>query len=256
MQNTLRAISLSASIVLVVVAGVLSIHPGRASADTDEYSVYSPVVERGESQIEVHGYTKWGTGNATESESGIEAEFGYAFTGWWYTEVGVSFEKEVNASLKFDEFEWDNVFQLTPQGRYWMDIGFLNENDIPRDDDEPLEISFGPIVQKNIGRFSMLLNLLAAHQFGTNAESGVGIIYRTRLQYGWRTGFSPVVEAYGMPVGRIGEYERPRNQVGPGIIGQVPIGSARNLSYRVVFLFGAGKAAADGTLVLRLEYEF
>jgi len=238
---------------LLAAAGCLAV-PGLARAG--DYQVYSPNVVKGESEIEARAYNSWGTGPQTGAEKALKFSFAHAFTDWWSTELYATSEQEYGENLKLEEFEWENRFQLTPEGKYWVNVGLLNENEIPRYSHDPYVVKFGPILGKDFGRFSALLDLLATHEYGTNAAPGVGLEYRARLTYRWRRAISPLVEAYGEPVGRIGAWGRPRHQIGPGVTGQIQIGPGRSLRYGAVALFGASHSAADSTLVLRLEYEF
>lgn len=246
-----RALRVAALIAAVAAVELL---PVRAYAA--DYQVYSPNVVLGEQEFEARSFSSWGTGPQTGSERGLKLAYGRAFTPWWATELNATAEQEYGETLKLEEFEWENRFQLTPQGKYWVDVGLLNENEIPRFSEDPYEIKLGPTLEKDIGRFTTLLNLLAAHQYGTNAAPGIELEYRARLEYRWRRTLSPLIEAYGQPVGTIGAYGQPRNQIGPGVTGQFLAGAGRSLRYAVVALFGMSHAAPDGTLVVRLEYEF
>ncbi len=240
--------------VLVFAAGTALIIPRGAQAA--DYKVYSPLIIKGENELELRAYNAWGTNPASGAKQALKLAFGHSFTDWWASELYATAEQEPGESLKLEELEWENRFQLTPQGKYWVDVGLLNENEIPRFNRDPYEIKFGPTFSKDFYHFTALLNLLATHQYGTNAASGVGLEYRARLEYRWRRTFSPIIEAYGQPAGRIGNYGRPRNAIGPGVTGQFPLSAGKSLRYGAVALFGTNGKAADTTLVLRLEYEF
>jgi len=242
------------ALALLLVAGSFSLMP--ATARAADYQVYSPLVVKGESEIEARAYNAWGTRPASGEIQALKVAFGHSFTDWWSTELYAEAAKEYGETLKLEAFEWENRFQLTPQGKYWMDVGLINEIEIPRYGHDPYVVKFGPSFGKDFGRFTALLNLLASHEYGTNAGSGVGLEYRARLEYRWRRELSPLFEAYGQPVGTIGHYGRPRNSLGPGVTGQFSLGAGKSLRYGAVALFGTTHDAADTTLVLRLEYEF
>ncbi|HYW93118.1 MAG TPA: FTR1 family protein [Gammaproteobacteria bacterium] len=240
---------------LVVLSGLpLLLLAPRARAG--DYKVYSPTVTRGETELEARGWTSGGAGPEAGARKGAKVAVGHTFTNRWATEVYATAEQEYGETLKLEEFEWENRFQLTPQGKYWADVGIVNENEIPRFSHDPYQVKLGPSIEKDFGRVTATLNLLAAHQYGSNAAPGVELSYRARAEYRWRPRLSPVVEAYGEPVGTIGNYGRPRNQVGPGLTGRVLTGGTSSLRYSVVVLFGASHAAASDTVVARLEYEF
>jgi len=246
--------SAGAAAALLVAVPVL---PGLAPrAHAGDYKVYSPNVVRGESEIEARGWSSGGAGPESGAREGAKVGVGHAFTSRWATEVYATSEREGDESLKLEEFEWENRFQLTPQGRYWADVGLINENEIPRFSEDPYEVKLGPSFQKDIGRVTALLNLLAAHQYGNNAESGTELNYRAQIKYRWRAALSPVVEAYGHPAARIGDHGPARHQMGPGLTGRIHVGPGKSLRYGMVALLGLSDAAADNTLVGRLEYEF
>ncbi len=250
----LRARTVLNSLVLVTAAGtaLLSARTARAG----DYQVYSPNVVKGEKEIEMRAYNSWGTTPDTGPRKAVKAAVGYSPTDYWFTELYLNAEQEPGERLKVEEAEWENRFQLTPQGKYWADLGLLSEVEIPRYSHDPYEVKVGPVIGKDFGRFSALVNLIAAHQYGSNAQSGVELSYRSRLTYRYSRLASPVLEAYGQPVGRIGHWGQPRHQAGGGVMGKITVGPGRNLNYSAVLLFGGTRAAADTTAVARLEYEF
>lgn len=227
-----------------------------ASAQAGDYQVYSPNVVKGEKEVELRGFNSWGTNKHSGADKAARFAVGYSPTDYWATELYVGAEREPGESLKVEEYEWENRFQLTPQGKYWADMGLLSEVEIPRFSHDPYEVKVGPTFAKDFGRFTAQLNLVAAHQYGTNAEPGVELSYRSRLQYRYKRLISPIIEAYGQPVGKIGAWGRPRHQIGGGVTGQLVLGGGKNLRYSAVVLVGASNSAADTTGVVRLEYEF
>lgn len=245
--------------VVSVLAGVGlagSIWAVSLSARAGDYQVYSPNVVKGEKEIELRGFNSWGASERSGAGKAVRFAVGYSPTDFWATELYANSEQEPGESLKLEEYEWENRFQLTPQGKYWADLGILSEIEIPRFSHDPYEVKVGPVIEKDFGRLTTQVNLLAAHQYGKNAESGVELSYRVRLLYRADRLLSPVVEAYGQPVGKIGDWGHPRNQIGGGISGKAVLGGGSNLIYSAVVLFGASRSAADTTGVARLEYEF
>lgn len=227
-----------------------------SAARAGDYQVYSPNVTRGEKEVELRGFTSQGTGPNTGTEKAVRASVGYSPTDFWATELYANAEQEPGETLKLEEYEWENRFQLTPQGKYPVDLGLLSEIEIPRFSHDPYEVKLGPSLARDFGRVTAQLNLFAARQYGTNAQPGVELSYRSRLLYRYERALSPEIEAYGQPVGRFGDWGSPRNQIGPGLTGQVIANDGGKWRYSAVLLFGATTAAADTTLVGRLEYEF
>jgi high-affinity iron transporter len=239
------------------VAGILSGAPQPSYAA--DYQVYSPNVVKGEKEFELRGFKSWGTHPVAGTESALKTirlAMGYSPTEFWATELYINYAQNPDQSLKIEEFEWENRFQLTPQGEYWVDMGLLTELEIPRYSHDPYAFKIGPTFSKDINRFTIQLNLLAAHQYGKNAASGVELSYRSRLQYRYKRVFSPLIEAYGQPAGKIGQWGQPKQQMGGGFSGQTHMGRGENFKYSAVLLWGLSQAAADTTGVVRLEYEF
>lgn len=243
---------LLAILTLALIVGVL----GASQAYAADYKVYAPTVVKGETELEMRAFNSWSTGPLSGARRAVKFAAGHSFTNWWATEVYAEAEQAPTESLKLEDFEWENRFQLTPQGKYWADVGLINENEIPRYANDPYRISFGPSFGKDFGYFSARLNLLAAHEYGTHARHGIELDYRARIEYRWRRALSPVVEAYGEPVGWTGRYGPSRQQVGVGLVGQITTGPGRDLRYGLVALYGTTTAASRETLVARLEYEF
>lgn len=226
------------------------------TAHAGDFTVYAPSVSPGENEIEARAYTGWNGKASSGDQRSFKLGFGRNFTERWFSEFYVAGAQRYGGPFKLEEFEWENRLQLTPQGKYWVDVGLLNEIEIPRFAEAPYEVKFGPLFGKDIGRFTMLLNLIASHQYGRNAEAGVELEYRARLLYRWRQGLSPLLEAYGQPIGKIGAWGTPRQLIGPGLTGRITTGPGKSLRYAVLVLRGTGRAAAGTTLVFRLEYEF
>ncbi|AOV17680.1 hypothetical protein BJI67_11975 [Acidihalobacter aeolianus] len=237
---------------LVLIVGVFV----GAQAYAADYKVYSPTVVKGETELEMRAFNSWGAGPLSGARQAVKFAAGHTFTHWWATEVYAEAEKEPSESLKLEDFEWENRFQLTPQGKYWADVGLINENEIPRYANDPYRISIGPSLAKDFGRISARLNLLVAHEYGTHARHGIELDYRARIQYRWRRELSPIVEAYGEPVGWTGLYGPSRQQLGMGLVGQFTTEPGKDLRYGLVALYGTTTAASRETLVARLEYEF
>lgn len=234
----------------LVALGLAGFAPRALGAD---YTVYSPNVVRGENELEARGHSSWGTGEEGSVQE-LRLAFARGLTGFWATELYLTSEQEAGGGLEVHEVEWENRFQLTPQGKYWLTAGLLTEIEYERGGQ--YEVKFGPILSKDFGRFTTLLNVLFAHEYGNDAESGVELSYRARLEYRWQPAFSPLIEAYGEPVGRTGAWGEPHNQIGPGFTGELGLGAGESLHYGAVVLFGLSAAAPDTTLVLRMEYEF
>ncbi len=242
----------AAPILLLVGLGLVSAPAARA----EDFIVYAPTVSPGENEIEARAYTGWNGKNSSDDRRAFKLGFGRGLGNRWFSEFYIAGAQRYGGPFKLEEFEWENRVQLTPQGRSWLDVGLLTEIEIPHFADTPYEAKFGPLLGRDIGRFTVLLNLIGSRQYGHNAEPGVELEYRARLLYRWRQDLSPLLEAYGQPAGKVGARGNARQLIGPGLTGRIATGPGKSLRYAALVLFGTSQAAAGTTLVLRLEYEF
>ncbi|MGH8273594.1 MAG: hypothetical protein ACRES9_04960 [Gammaproteobacteria bacterium] len=103
-----------------------------APAAFADYAVHSPNVEQGENEIEWNGFASWGTNPESGAIQGSKFEFGRGMNDFWYSEIEFNSEKEGGNNLRPTELEWENRFQLTPQGKYWLDTGLYSEIEYQR----------------------------------------------------------------------------------------------------------------------------
>lgn len=240
-------------------AAIAALAGGLASsgnARAADYQVYAPYVVRGENEVEARTYADWGATSETGPTHGVQIAFGRGLTDRWATEFYGEGEQEYGEHLKLEEFEWENRVQLTPQGKYWLDVGLLNENELPRFGHDPFQTSLGPELARDFGRVTALLDLLVVGQYGSNAQPGVHLDYRAHLEYRWSRALSPLLEAYGgSGVSNVAS-GHPRYQLGPGVSGQIQVAAGRVFQWTAVVLFGVTSASPGGTLLVRGEYEF
>lgn len=233
--------------------------PG-GKAEAGEFKVYSPYVEKGEVETEYQGYRTFDGDSSKDNEQAHKVGLGYGVTDYWSTEFSGAWKKDASGTTHFDATEWENIFQLTDQGRYFADFGLLVEYEHVRDRaGDADELAFGPLIAKEIGQTTNTINVILERQLGAHAEGGLGLTYR--LQSRWRLDplFEPAVEAYG-EFGRINNFDphdEQRHMVGPAVQGAIDhLGPLPGkLRYDVGYLFGVTSGTPDGTLKTVLEYE-
>ena len=89
--------------------------------------VHSPIVEEGEAEIETKfdatlDHRPQKTGGYTANVS-----LAYGVTSFWKTEIEGQWKRDPQGAALFDSTSLENVFQFTPQGQYWFDVGFFIE---------------------------------------------------------------------------------------------------------------------------------
>ena len=223
------------------------------------FKVYSPTVQRGVTEVEYRGYVD--SDHRSELDKSQQQRFsvGYGFTDFWFSELYTVYEKDASAPLKNQAIEWENLFQLTPQGKYPVDFGVLTEFEFATRSGDPNEFSLAPIFESELGRrLVATANFFFERQFGgTEREPGTTFAYAGRLRYRLNRYFDPALEVFGEPgeIGHFGAWDRQEHWAGPAFYGETRLGRGA-LEYSAALLFSTSQAASDRRAVLRLEYEF
>src|SRR5258708_4158872 len=244
-----------AAIAIAAIAGLLAVSQPRI-AEAAPFKVYSPRVVKGENEIEYRGYHDTDKNDALDAGEAHNFAIGRGFTDYWFSELYSVYAKGPGASFKHDSFEWENLFQLSEQGKYWADFGLLTEYEST--DHGPNEIAVGPIIEKTIDRWVGTLNLFFERQVGSEAASGTTFAYAARVKYLLHPQFEPAVEVFGEPgrINRFGAYNEQGHWAGPAFYGQVGLGGTSKLLYSAAVLFGETSVSSDNRAIVRLEYEF
>jgi hypothetical protein len=227
----------------------LSISPVNAA-----HVVYSPLVEDGEVAVELRGHYDVAGVNGEDGAATHKAELEWTPTSRWLSALGVEFEREPGTSLEATEVSWENVVQLTEQGRYWADFGVLIEYAHALEDGED-KLELGLLGEKSVNRHTTTVNLKFERELTGGADTGVE--YAARYRYRFHEAFEPGLEIHGElgEVGAPGSLSSHEHQLGPAIFGKI-----RNdrgaLKYQAGLLFGLTEDSPGMTLRFLLEYEF
>lgn len=233
---------------------LLSVSPAWA-----DHKVYSPIVEEGVFEFETRGHRTFDTKKDKNNEQVQRFELGGTFTPWWHTAFFGAVAKEPGGNPRFETEAWENIFQLTPQGKYWLDVGLYAEYAKSlRGRGSPDEIEFKLLLEKDVWPLVLTANLNFDREIGRNSGKGIGFEYAARARYPWRPYLQFGIEAFGEP-GRFTGFERisaQRHQVGPTVLGKFHIPGLRGVfGYDVSYLFGLTPGSPKGTLRWELEYE-
>ena len=215
-------------------------------------TVYSPVVEQGETEFELRGgYRDFADG---PSEHAFVFDVGYGVTQNWRTELVLEYSSEEGNPGKLEAWEWENVFVLTEQGKYWADLGLFAEYEHGFSAG-PDEIKIGPMFQKDIGGTVANLNLLFEREVGSGASDA------TELAYTWQVRWlgKPALEWGVQGIGGLGELDHlgrdDSHSIGPALFGVHQMADGNKVAYNAAVLAGLNQAAPDVTVRVQLEYE-
>lgn len=247
---------------LTVLAGVLLAGLFAASAHA-EFHVRSPIVVYRELEIEHNGSV-----TLDKKDSGLNhkqsytTELAYGLTPWWEIGVEAEFGADSDQQVRYEATTLENMFQLTPQGQYWADVGLFVEYSQSARRGDPNTFEFGPVVQKETaGLFDAnalhTANLFLEKQVGHNHTDDLGFNYALQSRLLLNTLFQPGIEVYG-EVGKIdkpGKFTDQEHRFGPMFAGAYSMAPYGKIKYELGYLFGVTPATENGTVRWLLEYE-
>lgn len=211
--------------------------------------VYSPIIEQGEFELETRGGLD--IDDEAEKDGAVKQKFaaGYGVTDFWFTEVYGEIEiesrSEDDREYEFTAVEWENRFQILPQGQYWLDAGLYFAYEWAVEDGHADKIEGKVLIEKETGPLVHDLNYILEKEVGDDAEEELewGLAWATR----WRLhpAFEPGVELHM----DFGEFEAKHSfDEGKHFLGPVIAGAVGPMSYNAGYLFGLSDAAPDGRL--------
>jgi hypothetical protein len=240
--------------------------PLQARADFHIHSPYD--IDFGEVEIEHNGSASFDRNQDKSGAQSYTIELGTGLTHWWQTEIELGFDRDpgFNQNTLVTQIVSENTFQLTQPGEYFADFGFYVEYGQSLTTGRhagPNQVTFGPLIAKDIGRTTTTVNLFLTRELGPGQDTqGLDFTWAAQTRWNLWAPLSPAVEIYG-DSGVIGSSPRLSQQqllVGPVGIGSlkfhdVGLGNAGKIKYEIGWLFGATEATAKGTLRWRLEVE-
>lgn len=236
--------------VITLIALSTCLMPAQAHATK---KVYAPYVEQGELELEYRGGYDIDDDDDVNGSWKQKFAIGYGVNDFWFTEVYTEFEKEgeSGADLEFSAIEWENKFQITQPGQYWIDLGLLTELEYNTSGGaDKAEVK--ALLAKDMGKFTHLANLGFEREFGEDSEDATEFGASWSSRYRYMPEFEPGFEIHS-EFGRLDDgssFNEEEHQIGPVFYGKV--GSVK---YDVGYLVGISDGSPDGTIKALLEYE-
>lgn len=231
---------------------------GLREAHAGPPKVYSPYVELGEWEFEFRSATTFDNDDDKDGAQSYVYEIGYSPTAFWHTALFLGQGAEPGDFLRSNEFVWENIFQLTEPGQYWLDVGAYVEyaKGLRQGGDHALE--WKVLLEKPIGKWTFIANPIFVQDFPeADEDPGVQFEYAWGTYYRLMSEFEPGFEAFG-GVGELthaNALEEQEHLLGPSVRGRLPMGGAGKLAYNLGYLFGLTDQSPDGTFKVELEYE-
>jgi hypothetical protein len=240
--------------------------PAAARADFHIHSPYE--IDLGELEIEHNAAAQFDRKPENSGAQSYTIEFGTGLTSWWHSEIELGFDRDpgFNQPTLATQVVTENTFQLTEPGRYFADLGFYVEYGQSLTTGRhagPNQVTFGPLIAKDIGQTTHTVNLFLTRELGPNQDThGLEFSYAWQSRWNVWAPLSPAVEIYGDAgvIGRSPKLSQQALLVGPVAVGALQLhdlglGHAGKIKYEVGWLFGATEASPQGTLRWRLELE-
>ena len=243
--------------------------PSVAQVDPWEFEVYPyQTLGRGVLELEwlnsvvADGHRTGGTGTSagtfpSQSMWRTAFELTYGLTDRIETAAYLNLAKPNGHGLQYAGSKFRLRGSLFDQGELPVDLGWyveLEYHPVPRFDDQKLELELRPIIQKDFGSFSVMLNPKFEKVLdGPDRHKGFEFGYAAGVYYRWMRSLSPGLEFYG-GVGNIMDTE-PRSEqqhyIFPVIKGELSHG----IEYNTGVGFGLTRGSDQVIVKFNLELE-
>lgn len=232
-----------------VAAGILASFPAHAGPAT---SVYTPIVENGETEFEYKG--GWRSFDGGLEEHASVFEIGHGMNDHWFTELELEQSFEDGGPNKLESVEWENKFAFTERGKYWLDVGLFAAYEHTFDPRDPDEIKIGPMFMKDIGPVTANFNLLFERKIGSGASSDTDLGYQWQVRWHGRETLEFGLQGMG-DVGALGHLGQDQSHIaGPVLFGAHRTGSGK-IKWNAGVLAGLDRNAPNVTVRAQIEYE-
>ena len=224
-------------------------------ASAQDLKIRSPIVEPHELEFE-NNFTIGRSKNAV-------SEFEYGFTERLKLGVEGELAADPGHGFHYDAAAVEGFLQLTPQGKYWADLGMFAEYEQTARTGDPHNLTIGPLVQKEVQLFGLdtlhTVNLLFNKDLGTASIGPPSLFVATQSRVRLNPYFEPGVEYYGsVSLGAHGS--DPQHRIGPGFAGRVGLRTfgidlPGGIKYDAAYLRGLNGATDPNTFRMRFELE-
>ena len=234
-----------------------------ASSARAEFKLRYPIVDYREVEFEHNGDTTFDRRKSGLSNNqSYTNELGYGILPFWQLELEGEWAANSGENLRYDATTLENTFQLTPQGKYWADLGFFAEYSHAASRADADSVSFGPLIQKEVPDIWGVdtlhtVNLLFGKQIGHSSSDNTSLFAAWQSRLRLDPLFEPGIEFYAA----IADAEKPgklaeqQHRIGPVAVGLYNMPGYGKIKYELGYQFGLTRAAEKGAVRWRLEFE-
>jgi len=221
-------------------------------------NIYTPIVDYKEWELELKGGIQ-DFNNRDDGELAYKVAFGYGIARRWSSEISIEYPRTPGSDARVEEYEWENIFQLTEHGEHWLDVGIFNEIAHNRLEHKNF-FAIGPMFQQETGRSQTNLNILWNRQI-SGVQDGEEDEPRSELSYAvqWKWNAGPLFQPGFQAMGSAGDPAHIRSEefkIGPAFFGRATLGDGKALKYNAALLTGLTRNTPNTTVRFQLEYEF
>jgi hypothetical protein len=225
-------------------------------AKADDLKIRSPIIEVGELEFE-NNFT------LGRSKTAVH-ELEYGFNDWLKLGAEAELAADPGHGFRYDATALEGFLQLTPQGKYWADVGLFAEYEHTARQGDPRSLTFGPLVQKEAALFGLstlhTVNALFTKQMGAGSVGTPSMLLAAQSRVRLDPHFEPGIEYYGII--SLGDHgEEPRHRLGPAFAGRVGfhelgLNAPGGIKYDAAYLRGVAGETDPNTFRIRIELEF
>jgi len=225
-------------------------------ANAGDLKIRSPIIESQELEFE-NNFTIGRSKNAVH-------EFEYGFNDWLKLGVEAELAADPGHGFHYDSTAVEGFLQLTPQGRYWADVGLFAEYEHTARAGDPRALTIGPLVEKEAQLLGLntlqSVNVLFTKQMGEGSVGPLSVSLAAQSRVRLNPHFEPGVEYYGsLSLGNHGD--EPKHRIGPMFAGRIGfhdlgVEAPGGIKYDAAYLRGLTNATDPSTFRVRIELEF
>jgi hypothetical protein len=225
-------------------------------AQAEDLKIRSPVIESHELEFE-NNFT------LGRSKTAVH-ELEYGFSDWLKLGVEAELAADPGHGFRYDATALEGFLQLTPQGKYWADVGLFAEYEHTARQGDPRALTFGPLVQKEVQLLGLdtlhTVNALFTKQMGAGSVGPPSMLLAAQSRVRLVPYFEPGIEYYGnITLGAHGD--EPRHRLGPALAGRIGfrelgVEAPGGIKYDAAYLRRVGGETDPSTFRVRIELEF
>ena len=212
---------------------------------TAYYSIYSPKVEYGETELELYGQYISDDDPAADGAQQYILEVAKGITPKAYLRAKLETEKVPGEDLKTEAVAVYGGYLLTEPGESSWDVVLQTEIEYSIADSKLAAVAFGPLLATEVGdNMTFTANLIAEYAIEERFTEG-----NVNAQLKWRLNpvFEPAIEVF--------TNNENRRLIGPVVMGKIKTTSAK-IGYQLGWLTGMNNDTDDNTYKFEVEYEF